>query len=392
MTIGKAPNTMTGEKYDLELSYWIQRLQGYPVPSAFQINIGVREYEPGLHTEKLPAALSQNLLKVSNNSLIGTYILLLSGIKYLLSIYTRNEDILVGMPHFSSQPQKPNHLIPLRTLLDLEGSGMQVLNQVKQTVVEADKHPNISYERLIHSLNQTEGNELSSDMHTVVLLKNVHHTTEWDLSKTDIIFLFHVVDLSIEVDVKYNRHTYTEDTIKRIVSQFSRGLHSMLNDLHVPVFQNSVLAEQEEQIILKKFNEPATESSYPLDKTISELFEAQVEKTPDNIAVVFEEESLTYRELNARANQLARVLREKGMQPDSLVGVMVERSLEMLVGIFAVLKAGGAYVPIDPAYPEERIRYMLEDADLRCVLTQPKWSETITATDAIDILLLSEET
>ena len=102
---------------------------------------------------------------------------------------------------------------------------------------------------------------------------------------------------------------------------------------------------------------------------IHELFEAQVEWTPDNVAVVFEEQELTYRELNARANGLARVLREKGVQPDRLVGIMVERSLDMIVGIMAILKAGGAYVPIDPAYPEDRIRYMLDDSGAELLLT-----------------------
>ena len=128
------------------------------------------------------------------------------------------------------------------------------------------------------------------------------------------------------------------------------------------------MTEAEKQQILSDFN--ATEAEYPRDKTIHELFEAQVEQTPDNVAVVFEEEQLTYRELNARANQLARVLREKGVQPDTLVGIMAERSLEMIVGILAILKAGGAYVPIDPEYPEERIRYMLEDSGVEILLTQ----------------------
>ncbi|MCH7324069.1 amino acid adenylation domain-containing protein, partial [Solibacillus sp. MA9] len=109
---------------------------------------------------------------------------------------------------------------------------------------------------------------------------------------------------------------------------------------------------------------------YPRDKTIQELFEEQVERTPNNIAVVFEKSKLTYIELNKKSNQLARVLKEKGVGPDSIVGIMVERSIEMVVGIMAILKAGGAYLPIDPEYPVERIRYMLKDSKTKVILTK----------------------
>src|SRR5690606_10754061 len=111
--------------------------------------------------------------------------------------------------------------------------------------------------------------------------------------------------------------------------------------------------------LLYEFNDTYTD--YPRDKTIQQLFEEQVEKTPDNIAVVFEDKKLTYSELNEKANSLARVLRDNGVKADSIVGIMVERSIEMIVGIMAVLKAGGAYLPIDPLYPAERIKYMLAD-------------------------------
>lgn len=119
--------------------------------------------------------------------------------------------------------------------------------------------------------------------------------------------------------------------------------------------------------ILSKFNE--TEADFPADKTVQELFEEQVLRSPDNLAVVFREERLTYRELNEKSNQLARVLREKGVKADSIVGILFERSLEMIIAIFAVLKAGGAYLPIDPQYPQDRIKYLLEDGGLKILLT-----------------------
>ena len=113
-----------------------------------------------------------------------------------------------------------------------------------------------------------------------------------------------------------------------------------------------------------------TKTDYPKDQCIHELFETQVEKTPDTIALVFEDQQLTYRELNNRANQLARYLKKLGVGPEVLVGICVERSMEMVVGLLGILKAGGAYVPLDPTYPKERLRFMLEDAHVSVLLTQ----------------------
>lgn len=123
-----------------------------------------------------------------------------------------------------------------------------------------------------------------------------------------------------------------------------------------------ILTEVEKKEIVHCFNN--TTEEYHREKTIHQLFEEQAVKTPDNAAVVFEGKRLTYRELNEKSNQLARVLRDKGVKPDSIVGIMVERSLEMVIGIFGILKAGGAYMPIDPDYPKARIEYLLEDSEI----------------------------
>lgn len=125
----------------------------------------------------------------------------------------------------------------------------------------------------------------------------------------------------------------------------------------------------------KDYNQTAAE--YPREKTIHQLFEEQANRTPDQVAVVYEENQLTYRELNEKANQIARTLQSEGVHPDQPVGIMAERSLEMIVGLFGILKAGGAYVPIDPTYPEERIRYILEDSDTKLLLVQHHLREKV---------------
>ena len=157
-----------------------------------------------------------------------------------------------------------------------------------------------------------------------------------------------------------------------MIGHFVQLIEAAIREPKARIAELELLRKQEKQQILGDFSAMV---EYPRDKTIHELFEEQVERTPDNIAVVFQGQELTYRELNARANGLAWVLREKGVQRDSLVGLMTERSLEMIVGMLAILKAGGAYVPVDPSYPEERIAFILRDSKVEVVVTDRPWED-----------------
>ena len=157
-----------------------------------------------------------------------------------------------------------------------------------------------------------------------------------------------------------------------------------------PVSVLNVLPEEERRQVIEGWNE--TETEFPGEKCIHELFEEQAEKSPDAVAVVFEEQQLTYGELNRRANQLGHYLREMGVGPDERVGICVERSLEMVIGLMAILKAGGAYVPLDPSYPSERLSYMLEDAQVPVLLTQRHLKGMFSGVSAsIPMLDLSDE-
>ncbi|WMJ80653.1 non-ribosomal peptide synthetase [Clostridium sp. MB40-C1] len=150
---------------------------------------------------------------------------------------------------------------------------------------------------------------------------------------------------------------------------------TMIESFENAINEIQVITKDEEDLILKKFNDTYVE--YDKEKTLVDIFEEQVEKTPDNIAVVFENEEITYKELNERSNSLARGLREKGVGPEYIVGIMAKRSINMIVGIMAVLKAGGAYLPIDPEYPENRIEYILNNSQSKIILIQGKFKEKI---------------
>ncbi|RED56618.1 non-ribosomal peptide synthetase [Cohnella lupini] len=382
------PEAMTSSEYLSEKNFWLEQLAGNHAPSHFFENRAKanQSVEYGLYSIRFPKELSEKIMLVSNGSLLSTYILLLSGVTGLLSIYSDNEDILVGTPLFKTQKSNNNHLLALRTIVDRQGSYRQLLNQVKQTVVEADKHPNVSYEEIAKTIHLSENDHGSKELNTVVLLENIQD----EYQGRDTVFSFKATDRLVDLSVRFNASFIRMESIERLVKHLIAFMLEALGNPDSIVSAIDLLSEADKQRILRDFN--ATEAEYPRDKTIHELFEAQVEKTPDNAAVIFERQQLTYRELNARANQLARVLREKGVQQDNLVGLMAERSPEMIVGILAILKAGGAYVPVDPAFPEERVRYMLQDSGAKLLLTQPKWVEMATAAGVAEFALLSEET
>ena len=171
---------------------------------------------------------------------------------------------------------------------------------------------------------------------------------------------------SLELDAQLT--TGERSTIERYVGYFCQLLEAMVADESQTIDRLRVLPEQERQKLLYEWNDTRTE--YPREKCIHELFEEQVRKTPGAVAVVYEDQQLSYEELNRRANRLAHYLREVGVKPDERVAICVERGLEMLAGLLGILKAGGAYVPLDPAYPAERLNYMLQDSDPRVLLTQ----------------------
>ncbi|WP_010503926.1 non-ribosomal peptide synthetase, partial [Paenibacillus elgii] len=167
---------------------------------------------------------------------------------------------------------------------------------------------------------------------------------------------------------RYNALVYEQASMNRIQNHLVHIMEQVVDNPHIRVNDLQLVTAEEKAQIVGAFND--TGAAYPGEKTIHQLFEEQADRTPEQVAIAFEDKQLTYGELNTRANQLARTLRANGVQADQLVGMMVERSLEMIVGILGILKAGGAYVPIDPEYPEERIRYILEDSGAQVMLAQ----------------------
>ncbi len=212
-------------------------------------------------------------------------------------------------------------------------------------------------------------------------LDEVRILTDYDFCGDEVNdFVLHIVEILDEgelvLDVDYRTTLFERSEVTDMVSQLLTIAEQIIHAPQLPIAEVTLLGEADEQSILALSE--GIVADYPREKTIHGLFEEQAERTPDHVAVQMGEQSITYLALNEQANQLARYLRSEGVGADTLVGIMADRSLEMIVGIMGILKAGGAYVPIDPDYPEERIHYMLEDSGVHLLLTQSHLWESTT--------------
>ena len=246
---------------------------------------------------------------------------------------------------------------------------------------ELMRHQDLPFEKLVEELQPERDLSRNPLFQVMFVLQNTPRPfpqpAGLSIERVDVLTATSPFDLSLylrERDGKligffeYNTDLFESSTIERMIGHFKTLLEGIVADPEQPISTLPLLTEAERHQLLVEWNDTAAD--YPKDSCIHELFEAQVERTPDAIAVQFEGKQLTYRELNSRANQLAHYLQGLGVGPEKFVGICVERSLEMVIGLLGILKAGGAYVPLDPAYPSERLAFMLEDSQVSVLLTQ----------------------
>jgi amino acid adenylation domain-containing protein len=398
-----------------EREYWLKKLSGEIVKCTFPYDSS--EKTTGKPMKKcfkfeLTGELFPKLMALSNGSLQTLYVILTTGLVLLLQKYTGRKDIMVGSPIFKQNVKKKliNKVLVLRHLIEENMTFKELLLQVKQTLIEANENRNYPVEILPDQLGLSvlEPEENFPLFDIAILLENIHDKSDIQHIKTNITLSFSLmhgkglqknqtfspVSLSstangaswvggatpfledhgyIEGKWEFNSSRYREETIKRISTHFKAALERALLNLNLKVSDIDILIEQEKKQLLYEFND--TRRDYPGDKTIHEIFEEQVERTPDKVSlkgtsiVTNDPVTLTYKELNKRSNQLARLIRRKGVKPDTIVGIMVERSVEMIVSTLAILKAGGAYMPVDTEDPGKRVKYMLDDGNVPLLLT-----------------------
>ncbi len=318
----------------------------------------------------LSEEVAQRVLQMSKGAPLATFMILLAGVQSLLYKYTGASDILVGMPVVRKPKEtrrSVNHTIILKNSLSAGATFKTLLSELRTSLPEAIQHQHIPFLKMTEKLDLQYADGIPV-VHTLVSLKELHLDEIGQNVVTDCSFEFSLTGGTIQIALSYNEHLYDSEFMTRVVGHLNRLLSVGLHELELEIVRADMLSEEEKFQLLQSFND--TEKDYPRDRTIHQLVEEQAKRVPEATAVVFEGRRLTYAELNERANRLARTLRSVGVLPNQLVGLMARRSLETVVGILAVLKAGGAYVPIDPEYPEERIRYILENSNAQLLLTQ----------------------
>ncbi|GKS12639.1 plipastatin synthase subunit E [Paenibacillus chitinolyticus] len=328
------------------------------------------EEKPDVVSFTLPPMLSERILRLANGSDLAFFMIMLAGVNCLLHTYARRDNVLVGIPAETGTGDEPaiHDFLLIKTYINRHSTFKSLLGQVKLAIGEALENQHLPFRKMTGSLNIETTPEGTPVLNTIVTYKKIHNADIQGKAAADTVFQFESNENSIGMNVSFNSGRYSRDFIEKAAGHLVQLMSVLLVQPDLEFGDADMLSPNEKQQLLVDFNH--TETHYERKQTIHGLIEEQAARVPDATAVVFEQERLTYRELNERANRLARSLRAAGVQPDQLVGLMAGRSLEIAVGILAVLKAGGAYVPIDPEYPEERIRYLLEDSGAKLLLTQ----------------------
>ncbi|MCZ8521357.1 non-ribosomal peptide synthetase [Paenibacillus caseinilyticus] len=386
---------LQGEELKRQEAYWLERLGGeLPVLNlpADDPRPAQQSFEGGRVRLELPRELTRQLKALCAAEGVTLSMMLLAAWQVLLARYSGQEDVIVGMP-VAGRPHADLdsvlgmfvNLLAMRNRPEGEKTFLGFLREVKEGALEGYESQDYPFEQLVQHLGLPRDLSRNPVFDVMFVMQNAGQggrlepsadgsvdITPYDfenpVSKFDLTLqAAERMDLeTIELELEYASKLFVPATAERMIRHYEQLLGQIVQSPQRRLAELEVLTAAEKHRLLEGFNDTAAD--YPREQTIHGLFEEQAARTPDRTAVVLEQEQLTYRELNTRANALARVLRERGVEADTLVGILAERSLEMIVGILAILKAGGAYVPIDPEYPQERIRFMLEDTGTRHLL------------------------
>ncbi|MEQ8997814.1 MAG: aminotransferase class V-fold PLP-dependent enzyme [Coleofasciculus sp. B1-GNL1-01] len=390
---------LQGEKLHSQLSYWKQQLEKapplLPLPTD-RPRPPVQTYRGEKESFRLPKSLTETLKTVGKKAEATLFMTLLAVFKILLYRYSGQEDIIVGSPIANRNRAEIEGLIGffLNTLVlrtDFSGNPTfeELLGRVRQVTMEAYDHQDLPFEKLVEELQPERNANYNPLFQVSFVLQNtpkVKCELPWlTLTPVKVKRTRALLDLRLDITEtdsglegfwEYNTDLFDAATISRMSGYLQTLLEAIAANPQQRVDQLPLLSEAERHQLLTEWND--TESEYPSDKCIHQLFEEQVKRTPDAIALVLENQQLTYRQLNQRANQLAHYLRSLSVGSGVLVGICIEPSLDLVVSLLGVLKAGGVYVPLDPNYPQERLVFMLEDANVHVLLTQEPLTEKIS--------------
>ncbi|WP_017326782.1 non-ribosomal peptide synthetase [Synechococcus sp. PCC 7336] len=410
-------------------SYWQQKLIA-PLPVVELPSDRPRPplltYRGAKYSLTLPLDLVRDLKALSQREGVTLFATLLAAFKVLLYRYTHQTDLIVGTPisgrtQLETEPSIGFFVNTLALRSDLSGnpSFLSLLKQVHQTALEAYTHQQVPFAQVVADLGveremgrsplvqvmfglqntpervlQLPGLKLgpafapTSQLQSAVPLSSYSLAVDTATARFDLSLLLKEESGRLSGFMEYSQDLFDEATIARMASHFQGLLEEIAANPEQSIAMLPLLTEAERHQLLVEWND--TQTDYPQDKCVHQLFEEQVERIPNAVAIVFGEQQLTYRQLNQRANKLARHLQSLGVGPEVSVGICVERSLEMVVGLLGILKAGGAYVPLDPNYPRARLRFMLEDAQITFVVIQKSLQESLPSNLPIQTIWLQQ--
>jgi amino acid adenylation domain-containing protein len=401
---------LQGEVLEEQLGYWLKSLAGAPAELKLQTDhprLPHQSFQGASLSLRLSQKLSRSLSELSQREGVTLFMTMLGAFQTLLFRYTGQEDIVVGTPIAGRNRVEIESLIgffvntlALRTNVSGNPTFRQLLGRVREVALGAYAHQDLPFEKLVEELNPERDVSRSPVFQVMFGMQNVPRgtltpsgltitrvPTASGTAKFDLTLLLNETATGLVCWLEYNTDLFEKDTIARMLGHYENLLKGIVANPEERLSMLPLLTDAERQQLLLEWNDTTTD--YPRNECIHELFEVQVERSPDAIAVVFEDEQLTYAQLNVRANQLAHYLRKRGIGLEALVGICMERSVELIVGLLGILKAGGAYVPLDPSYPRERLSFMLEDARVPVLLVQqhlreklPEPSATVIALDA----------
>nr|QEO74542.1 condensation domain-containing protein [uncultured bacterium] len=402
---------LRGEALEGQLGYWREALAGAPemleLPTDHS-RPAVQSYRGAAESLMLPARLTEGMRQLGESEGVTLFMTMLAAFQTLLSRYTGQEEIVVGTPIAGRNRAEIENLIGffvntlvLRSKVSGERGFRELVGQVREVCLGAYAHQDLPFEKLVEELQPSRDLSRQPLFQVMFILQNAPQRSlalpkltlspvgaEDETAHFELTLTMNETAEGLEATLEYNTDLFERQSIKRMMGHFHRLLEGIVNDPDQHLSELPLLTEAERRQLLYEWND--TRAPFPSHLCLHHLFEAQVERTPEAPAVAHEDEQLSYGELNARANQLARHLRSLGVGPESLVGILLERSLEMIVSLLGVLKAGAAYVPLDPAYPAERLSFMIEDAGLSLLLTQKHLVDGLVAQQTTLIELAAE--
>ncbi|TRX33016.1 AMP-binding protein, partial [Flavobacterium sp. ZT3R18] len=393
---------LKGEVFNKNRSYWLDQFKGVlpvlDIPKDKSRPI-TKSYSGGSYSKFINPSLVKQFKKLVQHQDTTLFMGLLSIVNTLLYRYSNQSDIIIGTPvagreHFDLESQIGVYVntLALRSQFNENESFLNLLEITKKNILEAYNHQMYPFDELVKDLNLTRDMSRNPLFDVMVVLDNKKNSAESGtdfyndlkisrynegnhaVSKFDLTFSFSELEDGLDLSMHYSTDLYNSLTISRFVKHLERLIEAVVSDSHIALKKLNFLTEFERNQLLIDFND--TEVNYPRDKTIIDLFEEQVKKTPANGAIVFNDIEWNYDELNGKVNQFASYLRQNyKIQPNDLIGIKLDRSERMILAILAVLKSGAAYVPINTDYPQERISYLEKDSRSKLIIDEKELAE-----------------